>query len=236
MPVFALYNFDDTDTTIRDSALENGAQDGLYMNGAAASGGQAVLDGVNDIAKIFNSGTFQMDRGTLELQFTQTAHVGLGPNTVLSRDSVGNADGGGFRVDILSNGAIVVSHETAVETVTYTTGPGFMSPGDTINFSYSWDQGGTEPGQLVISNQTTGGTFTDDVPNTLTMDMGSQNQNWIVGAGQASSPAATLANIDQHFNGTADYLSFSDTVDNKGNTAPTPGADTATRPTKIPPS
>lgn len=227
MPVFALYNFNDTDTTIRDSALGNGAQDGLYMNGAAASGGQVVLDGINDFAKILVSDTFQMDRGTLGLQFTQTAHVGLGPNTVLSRDSVGNADGGGFRVDVLSNGAIVVSHETAVETVTYTTGPGFMSPGDTIEFSYSWDFGGTTPGSLVIGNQTTGGIFRADVPNTLTMDMGSQNQNWIVGAGQSASPPATLAGINQHFNGTAEYLSFSDTVDN-GNLAPTPTPDSAT--------
>ena len=227
MPVFALYNFNDTDTTILDSALDNGAQNGLYMNGAVASGGQVVLDGVNDFAKISNSGIFQMDRGTLELQFTQTAHVGLGPNTVLSRDSLGNADGGGFRVDVHSNGAITVSHETAVDTVSWTTGPGFMSPGDTIDFSYSWDQGGAEPGRLVIGNQTTGGTFSADVPNTLTMDMVTENQNWIVGAGQASSPAATLANIDQHFNGTAEYLSFSDTVDNKGNTAPTPADDTA---------
>ena len=228
MPVFALYNFDDTDINIRDAALDNGAQDGLYMNGAVASGGVVNLDGVDDYAKIIIADTFQMDRGTVSLQFTQTAHVGLGPNTILSRDSVGNADGGGFRVEVQSNGAIVVSHETAVETVTWTTGPGFMSPGDAIEFSYSWDLGGSQPGALVISNQTTGATHTDDVPNTLTMDMGGQNQNWIVGAGQSASPPATLAGIDQHFNGTAEYLSFSDTVDNKGNSDPTPTADTAT--------
>lgn len=29
MPVFALYNFDDADTTARDSALGNGAQNGV---------------------------------------------------------------------------------------------------------------------------------------------------------------------------------------------------------------
>ncbi len=227
MPVFALYNFDDTDTTIRDSALANGAQNGLYMNGATASGGDVLLDGVNDIAKIFNSPIFQMDRGTLAIEFSQTAHVGTGPNTVLSRDSVGNADGGGFRIEVLQDGAIVVSHETASDTVIYRTDPGFLRPGDDIDLSYSWDRGGAEPGQLVIRNLTTGDAFRDDVPNTLTMNTGSENQNWIVGAGQSASPPNTLAGLNQHFNGTAEYLSFSDTVDNKGNTDPTPTPDTA---------
>ena len=234
MPVFALYNFDDTDTTIRDSALGNGAQDGLYMNGATASGGQVVLDGVNDIAKIFNSPIFQMDRGTLAIQFSQTAHVGTGPNTVLSRDSVGNADGGGFRIEVLLDGTIVVSHETPSDTVIYRTDPGFLQPGDDIDLSYSWDRGGSEPGQLVIRNLTSGDTFTDDVPNTLTMNTGTENQNWIVGGGQSASPPNTLAGIDKHFNGTAEYLSFSDTVDNKGNTAPTPAPDTAVTDEDVP--
>ena len=40
MPVLALYEFNDTDTTVRDSALGNGAQDGLYWQGASASGGR----------------------------------------------------------------------------------------------------------------------------------------------------------------------------------------------------
>lgn len=227
MPVFALYNFNDTDTTIQDSALGNGAQNGLYMNGAVASGGQAVLDGVDDIAKIYVNPAFQMDRGTLAMKFTQTAHVGDNPNTILSRDSAGNAEGGGYRVEVLKTGAIVVSHETASETVTWTTGPGFMKPGDTIDFSYSWNLGGSEPGRLMISNITTGNTYSADVPNTVTMDMGSQNQNWIVGGGQAASPPNTLAGIDQHFNGTAEFLSFSDSIDNKGNADPIAKPDTA---------
>lgn len=52
MPVFALYNFNDTGLTAADSALGNGAQDGVYVNGAVASGGEAQLDGVNDLVKI----------------------------------------------------------------------------------------------------------------------------------------------------------------------------------------
>ncbi|GGE03612.1 intein N-terminal splicing region [Gemmobacter megaterium] len=216
MPVFARYDFNDTDTTIRDSALGNGAQDGVYLNGATASGGIVTLDGINDIAKIFRSDDFQMDRGTLAIKFTQAEHLGTGPNTVLSRDSEGLAEGGGFRVEVMPDGSILVSHETATDTVTYTTEPGFMSPGDRIELSYSWDHGGAEPGKLVIINHSQGTWHIDDVPNTLTMDMGSQNANWIVGAGQANSADGTLAGIDQHFSGNAEYLSFSDTVDNGG--------------------
>jgi len=52
MPVFALYNFDDADNVVMDSALGNGNQFGYYVNGAVASGGQAVLDGENDFVKI----------------------------------------------------------------------------------------------------------------------------------------------------------------------------------------
>ena len=216
MPVFALYNFNDTDTSIRDAALDNGAQDGLYMNGAFASGGVVRLDGVNDIAKIYASDTFQMDRGTLAIKFTQTEHVGTGANTVLSRDSEGLADGGGFRVEVQADGSILISHETATETVTYATDAGFLCPGDVVELSYSWNHGGTEPGKLMIVNHTQGTVFSDDVPNTLTMDMGGENQNWMVGGGQSNSPPNTLAGIDTHFKGTAEYLSFSDTIDNTG--------------------
>ncbi|MDO9526082.1 MAG: hypothetical protein Q7J57_11210, partial [Gemmobacter sp.] len=106
MPVLALYDFNDTDTTARDSALGNGAQDGIYLQGASASGGRLQLDGVNDIAKIYKSDEFQMDRGTLEIQFSQTSHVGSGPNTVLSRDSLNLGDGGGYRVEVYLDGSI----------------------------------------------------------------------------------------------------------------------------------
>ena len=39
MPIFALYNFDDTGLDSRDSALSNGAQDGAYFDGAAPLAG-----------------------------------------------------------------------------------------------------------------------------------------------------------------------------------------------------
>ena len=227
MPVLALYEFNDTDTTVRDSALGNGAQDGLYWQGASASGGRLQLDGVNDVAKIYNDPAFQMDRGTLEIQFSQTEHVGNGPNTVLSRDSVNLAEGGGYRIEVYPDGSVMVSHETASETVTYSTGPGFLSAGDEINLTYSWNLGGTG-GSLIIQNQTQGTSFSDEVPNTVTMDMGSLNQNWIIGAAQDRSDPNTLNNIDKHFDGQVEMFSLSDTVDNCGNANPVANPDVAT--------
>lgn len=227
MPVFTLHNFNDAGTTATDSAVENGAQNGLYLNGAAASGGQAVLDGVDDIIKIYPNPTFQMDRGTLNIQFTLADNPLTGPQTVLSRDSAGPTDGG-YHIDIGADGSVVVSHETPTGTQTFGTAPGFAAPGDTVNLTYSWDQGGTG-GSLQIDNQTTGGAFDQPVPNSLTMDQGGINQPWIIGAGQSTSDPAMLNNIDQHFAGTVAVFSLSDTVDNTPNgDSPDAQPDTAT--------
>jgi CshA-type fibril repeat protein len=214
MPVFALYNFDDADTTARDSALGNGAQDGHYLNGAAAAGGQAVLDGEDDLVKIYANPAFQMDRGTLDINFSLGADPLTGTQTVLSRDSAGSTDGG-YRIEIQANGAVVISHETPTGVETFGTAPGFAHPGDSISLNYSWDQGGAG-GVLNIDNATTGGSFTDSVPNTLTMDMSGQgiNQPWIIGAGQSHSDPNILNNIDQHFQGSVTMFQLSDTVDN----------------------
>jgi Ca2+-binding RTX toxin-like protein len=213
MPVIALYDFADTSATAVDSATGNGAQNGNYFNGASSSGGRAVLDGQNDIVKIATDPTFQLARGTLEIQFSQDASTPLTESrTILSRDSAGET-AGGFRIETLPNGAVRISHESPTGTTVYETDPGFQNPGDEINVSYSWDA--TGPGGFVqITNQTTGATFDDTVPSTLTMDMGSTNQNWIIGASQDTSPPGSLQNVDEHYPGSAEYFSISDTVDN----------------------
>lgn len=94
MPIFALYNFNDTNLVAADSAVGNGAQNGAYFDGAFPVGGRVALDGVDDKVKIYSSPEFQLPRGTLEIQFSQTEHVGSQPNTVLSRDSRDETPGG----------------------------------------------------------------------------------------------------------------------------------------------
>ncbi len=230
MPVFALYTFDDTGTLVADSALGNGPQDGGYFNGSTAIGGQAYLDGVNDYIKIGADDSFQLDRGTLDIQFTLSPTAQTGTQTVVSRDSSG-VNEGAFRVEILENGSIVVSHETADGTATFGTEPGFANPGDAIALNYSWDEGGTG-GQINIDNATSGDSFSQPVPPELTMDMGDVNDRWVVGAGQASNDRTVFDNVDQHFAGTVEVFSLSDTVDNidddaDNNGAPVGADDTA---------
>ncbi len=213
MPIFAQFDFDDATTTAQDSAVGNGAQNGLYVNGAQSLGGQAVLDGIDDLVKINTSDTFQMDRGTLEINFSQAPDCfESGPTTILSRDSAGETPGG-FRIQTLEDGTIRVTHESPGGGAVFNTVAGFQSPGDVINITYSWDAGGAG-GHVSIENTTTGASFDDSVPNTVTMDMGADNQNWIIGAGQELSPPATLQHINQHYHGSVSQFTISDTVDN----------------------
>lgn len=223
MPVFALYNFDDTDLQAVDSAIENGTQDGAYFDGAMSLDGRAILDGVDDKVKIFPSPTFQLSRGTLEIQFSQTSHVGDDPNTVLSRDTSSETPGG-YRIEVMPDGSILISHESALETTTFQTEPGFVNPGDEINIVYSWDE--ENGGSVQISNLTTDASFEDVVPAGLTMDQGPISQPWMIGAGQSQSDAGVLNNLDNHFHGSVEMFSLSDTVDNTSG-IPTANPDTA---------
>lgn len=212
MPVFAQYNFNDP-STVLDDAPENGEQNGGYFNGAHASGGYLVLDGIDDKAKIYASDTFQLDRGTLEINFQPTAAAGFtNPQTVLSRDSAGE-HGGSLRIEVHGDGSIAVIHELDGQTVTLSTDPGFYSPGDTINLSESWDMGGAG-GTLHVENQTAGTTFSTDVPDTVSLVMDPNSQPWMIGAGQGNSDPWMLNNLDNHFEGQVDFFTLSDTVDN----------------------
>ncbi|RUS59290.1 tandem-95 repeat protein [Pseudorhodobacter sp. E13] len=223
MPIFALYNFDDTGLVAADSAVANGAQDGAYFDGAAPVGGRAVLDGINDKVKIYPSPTFQLPRGTLEIQFSQTSHVGDYPNTVLSRDTASETPGG-YRIEVMPDGSVLISHESATATTTFQTDPGFVNPGDEINVVYSWDA--TSGGSVQITNLTTDDSFEDLVPAGLTMNQGPMSQPWMIGAGQSQSDAGQLNNLNNHFQGSVEMFSLSDTVDNFSG-IPTANPDTA---------
>ena len=212
MPVFAQYDFNDTGAFAEDSALGNGAQIGGYINGASAVGGQAVFDGQNDLIKIHADPAFQLDRGTLEINFATSSAPILSAQTLLSRDSVGVTEGG-YHIDVLPDGSIQIVHESASGTQTFGTAPGFFNPGDQINLSYSWDA--ATGGQLVIENLTSAARFDAPVPAGLSMDMGTAvNQPWMIGAGQAASDPDLLNNLDQPFAGTVASFTISDTVDN----------------------
>lgn len=228
MPIFALYNFDDTGAVAADSALENGAQNGSYLDGAVPVGGRVVLDGVDDKVKIAPGPEFDLPRGTLEIQFSQSAHVGDYPNTVLSRDTVGE-NPGGYRIDVMPDGSVRISHESAGATTTFQTDAGFVNPGDAVNVVYSWDV--DAGGSVQISNLTTNAGFEQAVPAGLTMDQGPvdepwMGQPWMIGVGQSESDPGTLNNLNNYFQGSVEVFSLSDTVDNTFD-APTANPDTA---------
>jgi Ca2+-binding RTX toxin-like protein len=213
MPVFARFDLNDANTYALDSAPLSGDQLGIYLNGATSTGGQAVLDGTDDLVKIYNDPLFQMTRGTLEIEFSQSVDADTSvAHTVLSRDSAGTTDGG-FRIESLPDGSILITHESTSGTVTYQTDAGFQNPGDDIKISYSWDAGGTG-GFVHIDNLTTAASFDDTVPNTLTMDQGSMDQHWMIGAGQTNVDPGSLAGIDAHYNGSVEYFQLSDSIDN----------------------
>ena len=222
MPIFALYNFDDTGLVAADSALSNGAQDGEYFDGAAPVGGRAVLDGINDKVKIYPNSEFQLSRGTLEIQFSQSAQ-GAAPATVLSRDSVGETSGG-YRIEVLADGSVLISHESGGTTTAFQTEAGFVNPGDEVNITYSWDE--ATGGTVQISNLTTDDGFEDAVPAGLTMNQGQDSQPWMIGAGQSLSDPGILNNLNNHFQGSVEVFSLSDTVDNFGE-GPVANPDTA---------
>ena len=211
MPVYAQFNLDDTTNLAMDSAPASGTQYGYYVNGAASDGASAILDGRDDFIKIMPDAAYQADAGTLAIGFTLGSAPLSGNQTVISRDSTGTTDGG-FRVEILSDGSVRISHETPTGTETTTTAAGFASPGDSINLTYSWNQGGTDAAML-LTNDTDGTSFTAPVSSAVTMDMGAINQPYVLGAGQSSSDPDQLNNIDQYFNGTIQTFTLSNTVD-----------------------
>lgn len=212
MPVFAQYDFNDAGSFAEDSALGNGAQIGGYNNGATAVGGQAVFDGQNDMVKIHADPVFQLDRGTLEINFATSASPILSAQTLLSRDSTGVTEGG-YHINLMPDGSIQIAHESADGTQTYCTAPGFVAPGDQVTLSYSWDV--ASGGALSIQNLTTATSFDAPVPAGLSMNMGVDvNQPWMIGAGQSNSDPDLLNNLDQQYAGTVSSFAISDTVDN----------------------
>ncbi|MGQ0567174.1 MAG: Hint domain-containing protein [Gemmobacter sp.] len=208
MPVIALYEFNEAGEVATNSAGTS-VSDGTNTDGAEGLGGRLQLDGLNDKMKVGDE-AFQLDRGTLEIQFSVTALTD-DPQTVLSRDSVGQT-AGGYRIEVLVDGSVAITHETEGGETTYTTGPGFLGAGDEVNVSYSWDA--VEGGKLVVANQTAGTTYEADTPEGLTMDMGDINQKWMVGSGQSASDPWLLNNLDKYMEGSVEYFQISDSVDN----------------------
>jgi hypothetical protein len=224
MSVYAQYNFDDTCIIAAECVLDKGARDGEYFDGAAPSGGRVMLDGNDDKIKICPPPAFSLLRGTLEIRFLQSAHVGTAPNTVLWRDTAGETPGG-YRIEVLAEGAVQVLHDFAGTTTPFQTDAGFFAPGDAVKVIYSWDE--AAGGALQVSNLTTNANFGAPVPAGLTMDAGpTVNQPWMIGAGRSQSDPGMLNILGAYFQGAVVHFSLSDTVDTAAD-IPVANPDTA---------
>jgi Ca2+-binding RTX toxin-like protein len=224
MPVVGLYEFDDTDLTVRDGALGNGAQNGVYLHGAVGSGGALQLDGDRAYAKITADDAFQLSRGTIDFKFVQDCQKAKETETVLSRDAAGQTEGG-LRIEVTAAGAVRVIHETADGSAVFTTPDGLVRPGDPIHVTYSWNSEGG--GALRVNNVNTTAVYEIAIPDALTLDMGPVNPPFILGASSADTPPGTLENIGDNFDGRMLYLKISDDAPAgpDGIVRGTPGAD-----------
>ncbi len=212
MAIIALWDFDDPATVQDDVAVDGAEQDGTYEDGASASGGSLILDGTDDFALIPADPGFQLNAGTLVLEFSpDTVHNG----TLVSRDSQFYDGGGHFRLRVESDGSIEVRHQTTSNDEFLSTPSGFYSGGDDIRVTYSWNDDGTG-GEYKVENLTTGDTYTEPVPGNLTWNQVGFNEPITLGAAQTFSDDNTANNLEQFFDGSIDYVALFDTVEDPG--------------------
>lgn len=205
------------DTGVADGVTQNG----ILQGNANIAGDQLHLDGNGDRFKVDgeivgssavnspNAGDddpFQLDEGTLSIQFNQTAHVGSSDDVVVSRGETADiATEGAFEIRVSEDGRVGVMHCVPGDDLIQWTDVNFLDQGDDVKVTYTWDinSGGT----FRVENLTTGETHSVDNNETgLTMDIGDQDDDsWTVGAREADDGV-----YSRYFNGTVDYLAIYD--------------------------
>lgn len=212
MAQIALWTFNDPNQVVDDFTGDGSAQNGSYRNGATASGGQAVFDGQNDYVVVPADPAFQLATGTLVVEFTPEERQQGG---IVSRDSSGFDGGGHFSLSIELDGQVAIRHQTGSGNFIRKTPQNFYDDGDTLRVTYSWDQGAG--GQFKVENLTAGTEYTTPTSSQLTMDMGPNfNEPWTFGADQGSSGNNSATPLRWAYEGSIDYVSLFDTVEDPG--------------------
>ncbi|MFN3145773.1 MAG: Hint domain-containing protein [Paracoccaceae bacterium] len=194
-----------------DTGLADGAaQNVTFYNSAASVNDALETDGIDDYANVEHPVTdtsFDIDSGTLEVEFTQAAHVGAGNNTIVSRgEEADKADDGWFGIDVTADGRVVVEHTVGTNyggpvTVTLETAAGFLAPGDDVRVTYSFDA--TDGARLKVENVTDGTeTVLTSTVTGLTFEITDKDiQAFTFGAREADDGV-----YDQQFNGEINYV------------------------------
>lgn len=196
-----------------DTGLDDGvAQDGVFVNGAVATGDQLVLDGVSQQHfDTFGTDTpFDLSEGTLITEFTQFGNTGVAFQSVVNRGTFWHQpDDGYFEIHVTETGAVEVFHQSGPTlggtSIFETTGAGFFTPNDTVRVTYTWSE--TGGGAFTVQNLTAGGTFTTNITTPgLTMAIGDTTlQNFTFGAREN-----TEEEFMKFFNGQIDYVAIYD--------------------------
>ena len=203
-----LWDFLDSGPT-DDTGLADGvAQNGELEGDASIADGSLFTDGRNDFFDVdgSNDDPFDLNQGTIAVQFTQDAHVGSSNDTLVNRGEFDDRSTEGFfSIEVSIDGAVSVLHVANGETVDLSTPDGFFDPGELINASYSWSE--TEGGRFVVENLTDGTVFTQEIDTTgLTLDIGdNDDESFTFGAREKDD-----GRYDHFFDGSIDYVAIYD--------------------------
>ncbi|MBO6603498.1 MAG: Hint domain-containing protein [Roseicyclus sp.] len=206
----------------RDTGLDDGfAQNGHAQGGATISGDQLHTNGSSGLFDV-NGGTlsngdgtsqfpgndtpFDLDRGTLVVEFTQDHHVGSSPDTIVNRGELNDAGREGFfELRVTHDGAVEVMHCVPGIDSILSTGPGFFEEGDTVKAYYVWDE--STGNRLVVENVTTGASTEVSSSTTgLTFDItDNDDESFTFGAREADD-----GRYSNYFDGAIDYVAIFD--------------------------
>ncbi|MBY4892336.1 tandem-95 repeat protein [Rhodobacteraceae bacterium N5(2021)] len=244
------------DTGLDDGIAQNGnavdgngvspsfSNDQLHVGGGSNSH-PTVFDVNADSSSSADDEQFNLDRGTLEVQFTQSSHSGSSEDVILSRGEkhIDEDDEGFFEIRVTKDGSVQSYHNTddGDHKATLCTSNGFFSPGDVINVKYSFDK--DTGARLTVENLTTGAIESHVTDETgLTFDLtDNDDEEFTFGAREKDD-----GEYDKEFQGSIDYVAlYTTTNDPVTNPLPegevvdgenfgevmTPGYDDANAPT-----
>ena len=204
---FTLGNSDDTlyDHVADDTGLDDGiAQNGSF-HGAWVTDNELVTHGGSYFQVNGQDAPFDLDEGTIVLEFTQAGHNGDCDNTLVSRGEYADRyDEGFLDIRVTADGAVEVQHVSGGTEICVSTSDGMFDAGDDVQVFYSWSE--SDGGALKVVNATDGTEETIEIASGLSMDIGdNDNQSFTFGAREYDDGC-----YDQGFVGYMDYVAVLD--------------------------
>lgn len=193
----------------RDTGLADGVvQDGVFERGARAEGERLRTDGRADYFDVSGADDpFDLQRGTLGLQFNQEVHRGHAPDTLVNRGEANDAAREGFfEIRVTASGRIEALHVVPGQAaVMLRSDAAFFAPGDDVGVRYSWNArtGAT----LTVENLTRGAEqVVETARRGLTFEIGdNDDENFTFAARERDD-----GRYDRFFDGEIDFVALYD--------------------------